>query len=140
MWGLQWVQFLLYGILALQCTHSWMHRPRTLASNMHKSALSMSTKADLTSNNVWSVSLRLEEAGCNSSIATGKFRFVESRGYEPPQGRVYVENDYNGFFKTDEQGFCGRWLLSEDKNDRKDGLWVCKFALILVVSDSHFLF
>jgi hypothetical protein len=55
-----------------------------------------------------------------------RIRFIEDRGYEPPQGRVFVEDDFNGLVRCDEGGYAGgyRWTLSEDKNDRKDGLWV----------------
>ena len=38
---------------------------------------------------------------------------------------MYVEDDYNGFVMVDERGYAGSWTLSEDKNDRKDGLWIC---------------
>ena len=86
-----------------------------------------SNKADLNAQNLWKISITLqEEGGGKSHIASGKLRFVQSRNYEPPQGKVYVETDYNGFFKTDENGFCGKWTLSEDKKERKDGLWICK--------------
>eukprot|EP01036_Dinobryon_divergens_P023673 gene23673-32046_t len=40
------------------------------------------------------------------------------------RGRVYVEDDYNGFVIVDDRGYGGSWTLSEDKNDRKDGLWI----------------
>ena len=45
-------------------------------------------------------------------------------GYEPPQGRIFVEDDFFGILRVDAKGFASRWTLSEDKNDRKDGLWI----------------
>jgi len=52
-------------------------------------------------------------------------RFVEDRGYEPPQGRLFVEDDFNGLIRVDDKGYSTfSWTLSEDKDDRKDGLWV----------------
>ena len=39
-------------------------------------------------------------------------------------GRIFVEDDYNGLVKVDDEGYGGTWTLSEDKDDRKDGLWV----------------
>jgi hypothetical protein len=47
-------------------------------------------------------------------------KFVEETGYEPPQGylvQVPKENDRL-------QIVSSRWKLSEDPNERKDGLWV----------------
>lgn len=58
-------------------------------------------------------------------IFLARVQFVEEVGYEPPQGCLQQlfssEND------DDEQRFrtvSSRWQLSEDPNDRKDGLWV----------------
>jgi hypothetical protein len=62
------------------------------------------------------------------AVVTG--RFVEEEGCEPPQGSFVQTNT------DDEDGggddppssrlriVKGRWQLSEDPNDRKDGLWV----------------
>jgi hypothetical protein len=35
-----------------------------------------------------------------------------------------VQDDYYGLIRCDEKGYSGTWTLSEDKNDRKDGLWI----------------
>mmetsp|Transcript_10272 Transcript_10272/g.15834 ORF Transcript_10272/g.15834 Transcript_10272/m.15834 type:complete len:276 (+) Transcript_10272:52-879(+) len=51
-------------------------------------------------------------------------RFVETPGYEPPQGKVFIERDPFELVAKDEKGFGGFWQLSEDKDDVKDGLWV----------------
>ena len=48
-------------------------------------------------------------------------RFVEEAGYEPPQGVFEVVQDSSGVLA---EGATHRWMLSEDPNDRKDGLWV----------------
>jgi len=45
--------------------------------------------------------------------------FVEEEGYEPPQGKVVQLNEDSRL-----QILKSRWQLSEDPNDRKDGLWV----------------
>lgn len=39
-------------------------------------------------------------------------------------GKVFIEDDYNGLVRADDDGYGGIWTLSEDKEDRKDGLWV----------------
>ena len=35
-----------------------------------------------------------------------------------------MEDDFYGMIKVDDKGYASRWMLSEDKNDRKDGLWI----------------
>ena len=69
-------------------------------------------------------SFSLQKEGFRSTSASIRARFVEARGYEPPSGRVFIEDDYNGLIKVDENGYAGSWTLSEDKEDRKDGLWI----------------
>jgi len=59
-----------------------------------------------------------------NSEAIVQIRFIEDRNYEPPQGRCFIENDFNGLVKADSQGYSGFWTLSEDKDDRRDGLWI----------------
>ena len=48
----------------------------------------------------------------------GRGKFVEEEGYEPPRGKIVFEGEAGGSFEG------GKWALSEDPNDRKDGLWV----------------
>lgn len=87
--------------------------------------LHSSNKADLSSADLWRLTVRFKSFN-NTRIqeATARVRFIPSKNYEPPQGRVFIEDDFNGLFKADDNGYSGRWTLSEDKNDRKDGLWV----------------
>lgn len=48
-------------------------------------------------------------------------KFLEDEGYEPPQGTLeQVTSDDEFQLKISK----GRWTLSEDPDDRKDGLWV----------------
>ena len=57
-------------------------------------------------------------------MLTADVCFVEDRGYEPPQGIVMVlpsKEHPNAATLTIEKS---RWQLSEDPNDRKDGLWI----------------
>jgi hypothetical protein len=55
---------------------------------------------------------------------SAKVQFIEEAGYEPPQGEVKqvfdATNDDAPSFKI----ISSRWQLSEDPNDRKDGLWI----------------
>lgn len=81
--------------------------------------------ASLDERTLWRLSLKLQKQGFKDVEAVVRLRFIEDRGYEPPSGRVFIEDDYNGLVRVDEKGYAGfGWTLSEDKNDRKDGLWV----------------
>merc|ERR1712087_237795 len=53
-------------------------------------------------------------------------QFLEDEGYEPPQGTIRQAQS-----KDEDSGTAyglniasGRWQLSEDPEDRKDGLWI----------------
>ena len=81
-------------------------------------------RALLDKSTLWRISLTLSKSGFKSIETIARVRFVEDRDYEPPQGRIFVEDDFNGLIRVDEKGFAGTWTLSEDKDDRKDGLWI----------------
>lgn len=56
-------------------------------------------------------------------------QFVEEDGYEPPQGflkqvTLTTGEEDEEVVKSQFQIVSSRWILSEDPNDRKDGLWV----------------
>ncbi|CAB9529091.1 expressed unknown protein [Seminavis robusta] len=58
-------------------------------------------------------------------------QFIEEDGYEPPQGyvkQVPIMDDKNDIDNDNDKPLFqitgSRWLLSEDPNERKDGLWV----------------
>ncbi len=59
-------------------------------------------------------------------------QFIEEEGFEPPQGEIRQilpkEKKDNGDDDNRNVRYLkvtkGRWKLSEDPNDRKDGLWV----------------
>ena len=78
----------------------------------------------LTGDTLWRLSLTLRRPGSKDNEAIARMRFVQDRNYEPPQGKIYIEDDLNGFIIADDKGYSGTWSLSEDKNDRKDGLWI----------------
>jgi len=74
----------------------------------------------------WQLSLALKGPTMSESLrADLTLRFVERQGYEPPQGYIFVERDSVGLLLVDEKGYAdAKWTLSEDKNDRKWGLWI----------------
>lgn len=84
------------------------------------------SRPTLTEKSLWRLSIRLEKQGFSLVEATSRIRFIQARNYEPPQGKIFVQDDYNGLIKVDQNGYAGTWTLSEDRNDRKDGLWICK--------------
>ena len=65
-------------------------------------------------------------------------QFLEDDGYEPPQGSVRQVSSQSEEGDTVEDNSCalnislGRWQLSEDPEDRKDGLWVSFFSFIFI--------
>ena len=124
---------LTYLILFLTaiCAHGFVGDVRfdfrRSLSRASSSALSMAERAPplLSGNTMWRLRLNLVgQDGKPALRATARIRFVEDRGYEPPSGKIFVENDYSGIIRTNEKGFASTWTLSEDRNDRKDGLWV----------------
>ena len=85
--------------------------------------------AKLDDESLWQLffSLRWQEADGDKMLDRGSCdavvigSFVEEEGYEPPQGQFIVRQDSSGVLQP---GATHRWTLSEDPNDRKDGLWV----------------
>ena len=91
-----------------------------------KSLCMQSSKAELNEKFLWRIDFKFIRSGCKDTSAVARVRFVQDRSYEPPQGRIFVQDDFNGLIKVDERGYAGTWTLSEDKTDRKDGLWICE--------------
>mmetsp|Transcript_8020 Transcript_8020/g.24778 ORF Transcript_8020/g.24778 Transcript_8020/m.24778 type:complete len:188 (-) Transcript_8020:690-1253(-) len=84
---------------------------------MHSTAslllLLPSLSAALTLPGRWRLSFNLPNY---NAVVTASF--VDADGYEPPKGRVlFAEPDGS-------QRDVGRWVLSEDPDDRRDGLWI----------------
>jgi hypothetical protein len=65
----------------------------------------------------WSGTLFLKISGCDDVALRAEF--VELSGYEPPQGTIQI--DACPAFR---EGGRTRWLLSEDPDDVRDGLWI----------------
>jgi hypothetical protein len=79
----------------------------------------------LTEETTWNLRLVLRGAATErekkvNEIFTMSARFVEEEGYEPPQGSLQQVSKPNDRLRITSS----RWILSEDPNDRKDGLWV----------------
>jgi hypothetical protein len=82
------------------------------------------TKFTLTEETTWKMSmvlrgLKTTQGKRVDQIFTLTAKFVEDQGYEPPQGSLQLVGDTNRMTLSKSY-----WKLSEDPNDRKDGLWV----------------
>ena len=93
-------------------------------ARMTMSTVPITKKALLDKSTFWRISLTLSKSGFKSIENIAIVRFIEDRNYEPPQGRIFVEDDFNGLIRVDDKGYAGSWALSEDRDDRKDGLWI----------------
>ena len=82
------------------------------------------SKAYLDEYSLWRLNFKLKKVGQNDVDFYLRVRFIEQRGYEPPQGKIFIEDDTSGVIRVDDNGYSGIWTLSEDKDDRKDGLWI----------------
>ena len=76
-------------------------------------------KALLNQATLWRLNIQLKKPNYDTLSCILNVRFALDRNYEPPSGKVYLENDPLGFANTNERGVTGLWTLSEDKNDKK---------------------
>lgn len=107
--------------------------PRPSSRLYSASKATAALKATLTEETVWR--LRFSVSGVRTSsgrtandlLFAVEANFLEEEGYEPPQGnlvQIVDEDDADGDGVGRLRITEGRWQLSEDPNDRKDGLWV----------------
>jgi hypothetical protein len=117
----------------------------TTAVRLAKSADSLSspTKATLTAETTWQLRIAFRNIATKNGqrmdnvmfVVTGQF--IEEEGYEPPQGFFQQQErqevsliaadtgeSYSAIGTSQLKIVQSRWKLSEDPNDRKDGLWV----------------
>jgi len=86
---------------------------------------STSRKPTLTQDTVWNLRLVLRGVSTQKGQKVDEMfvvagHFVEEPGYEPPQGSFVPIAEKDSRLKV----VNSRWQLSEDPDDRKDGLWV----------------
>lgn len=113
--ALQWV-----GVRAFSPSAAWPASSHTTAST----AL-YAEKATLTDETTWKLRLVLrgmetEKGKKVDEIFRVDAHFLEEEGYEPPQGVVAQLSSEGDRLKITKS----RWQLSEDPDDRKDGLWI----------------
>ena len=114
--------------------HPGNHVRRSKLS-MAKSPSSETQKATLTKDTTWRLRLLLNDVTSsqgrklNGQLFVLEGTFIEEEGYEPPQGTFQPVQLQNDGADGQEGGTTleisrSRWILSEDPNDRKDGLWI----------------
>ena len=123
------VQYFYFASCFVQQRMHFVHKRSLPSYPVSRDSMIMNSsptpkRALLDSSTLWRISITLNKSGFKSIDCIARVRFVEDRNYEPPQGRIFVEDDFNGLIKVDEKGYAGSWTLSEDKDDRKDGLWI----------------
>ncbi len=107
----------------------------TIRSTVTKLQMVDKPKATLDENTTWRLRFALNGVPTTKGRTVGELfnvdvQFVLEEGFEPPQGEVKQilkqktedenSNDNVRYLKVTS----GRWKLSEDPEDRKDGLWV----------------
>jgi len=98
-------------------------------------ALMATPKATLTEESTWRLRFSLNGVPTKNGKKVGELfnvdvQFSEEDGYEPPQGSLkqIFPTNINGEDSDSNVQYLkvtgGRWQLSEDPEDRKDGLWI----------------
>lgn len=106
------------------------------ASNKNTAALKMATTAAPTLTDATTWKIRFVMRGLPTTkgkkvdeIFNVHAQFIEEEGYEPPQGmlkqvKITIGDDEEAVDESRFKIVTSRWLLSEDPEDRKDGLWI----------------
>lgn len=108
------------GAVHTKTTRIQQHIPPILRSSATTDSI-----PTLTEKSTWKVRLVLENSSSTPTPTTTislTGQFVDDEGYEPPQGVFRLCPDTNE--ETKVQIVNSRWMLSEDPDDRKDGLWI----------------
>ena len=145
------VAILILSLFATTMLHANAFTPsnrqvRTVANNVSRTCTSLSMvsettnakKTTLTDETTWRLRLLLNDVTTTKGkkldgklfVVEGKF--IEEEGYEPPQGLFKPTVKVSSSSEDDETKESGmtfevtnsRWKLSEDPDDRKDGLWI----------------
>lgn len=102
-----------------------LHRPTNV--RLPSALAATVTKTTLTDATSWKLRLVLrgvttEKGKKVDEVFSLTTQFIEEEGYEPPQGdlKQVVGEGESPLIKI----VSSRWQLSEDPNDRKDGLWI----------------
>lgn len=104
--------------------------------NMSSASSKATTIATLTEDTTWKLRFSLNSVPTKNGRKVGELfvvnvQFIEEEGFEPPQGmvvQIFNEEEQDNTMSDRNIQYLkvksGRWKLSEDPEDRKDGLWV----------------
>ena len=96
------------------------HPPRSVVAHASPKTVTLSGQP-------WRLQLSVQLPQANGQITTKQLsmeaRFELDEGYEPPQGRLVSISTEDGGKYLDSDA-SNRWTLSEDPDDRRDGLWI----------------
>ena len=121
---LPWQLSALFLLLVWQLQRVAAFAPSHDSLAMRRST-SLSAKSTLTDETVWKIrfvlkGIETEKGKKVDEIFRIDANFLEEEGYEPPQGTVRQIVAADDRFKITKSF----WQLSEDPEDRKDGLWI----------------
>ena len=122
---IRWLTSLFLVLAASPLASPFHDRHVVLGRHFTRTRELLATQTTLSEATTWNLRMVLrgvttEKGRKMDEIFTVSAQFIEEQGYEPPQGfvqQVVRDNDRLKIVKS-------RWTLSEDPNDRKDGLWV----------------
>jgi hypothetical protein len=120
------------GVITTKTTSSSMLQMSSSSSSETKQTISTLTK-----DTTWRLRFALNSVPTRNGRKVGELfvvdvQFIEDEGFEPPQGSIVQvqkkTNDDDDEISSLNVEYLkilnGRWKLSEDPEDRKDGLWV----------------
>ncbi|KAL7456307.1 hypothetical protein ACHAWC_007804 [Mediolabrus comicus] len=123
------------AVTSARCTTAT--RTTTCLSMAQDNALETKQKATLTEATNWRLRLLLngvttsQGRKIDGQLFVLNGNFIEEEGYEPPQGifKSITSSSSNEESDDESNGLSleinnSRWTLSEDPDDRKDGLWI----------------
>jgi len=123
---------LTVAVLAFPTTMGFSVVPNSRSSVRQQMSekMRLSAKSTLTDETAWKLRILLNGVPTTGGrkvdqIFSVNAHFIEEEGYEPPQGFIkQIVSDESGENKGGLKITKSRWILSEDPNERKDGLWV----------------
>ncbi len=111
------------------------HQSSLSASGAEPSSTTSVSLPTLSSDTTWMVRITLRniKSQQGQTISNQMYvingQFLPEENYEPPQGTFVstdrnIESDSSSSSSSNMQIASSRWILSEDPNDRRDGLWI----------------
>jgi hypothetical protein len=115
----------LLGLILLMCRSAQAFLPQSASRKSFAPSCLAATKTTLSDETTWKFRVILRGVTTDKGkkvdeIFSMSAQFVEEEGYEPPQGSLNQVDGDDALLQIVKS----RWQLSEDPNDRRDGLWI----------------